>query len=167
MPAIVSAFGDRMVDAHGALDRAAMREAVFADPSFRARLEAILHPMIRAEMFAQLRHASPNAYVLWVVPLLVEHRDQHTHCDRILVVDCDEPTQLARVQARSGLSADAIVKIVRTQAKRAERLRVADDTIDNSGDFASRTAPQIDRLHRFYLRLFTAHKERAAAQGVA
>jgi len=142
-------FGDNVIAADGALDRAAMRKLVFSDASAKARLEAILHPMIRAESERRCEVATAP-YVVLVVPLLVESGNYRRRAQRVVVVDCPEEVQVARVMARSGLTADEGRAIMATQATRAQRLAVADDVIDNSGDLA-RLRPQVLALHRIYL----------------
>ena len=153
MAGIRTEFGAGVSSADGALDRAAMRAIVFADPSARKRLEAILHPMIRSESERQLLASSANAncpYAILMVPLLIESGDYRQRVDRIAVVDCAEATQIARVMRRNGLAPDEIKRILAAQATRAERLAAADDVIDNDGGLAA-LAPQIERLHVHYL----------------
>jgi dephospho-CoA kinase len=153
MPAIRAAFGEAMITAEGALDRAAMRARVFAEPQERQRLEAILHPLIRAETDRQAAASLGLApYVVLVIPLLVESGAYRGRVDRLVVVDCPEATQISRVMARNGLSAEEVERIMQTQATRAQRLAVADDLIDNGGGLAA-LAPQVLRLHRKYLEL--------------
>lgn len=132
MPALRAAFGDRAVDARGALDRAWMRDLVFEQPAERERLQALLHPMIDTHT-RQAASQARGAYVVYVVPLLVESGRWRDRVDRICVVDCDPETQVARVQARSGLTPDAIRRIMAAQAARATRLAAADDVIVNDG----------------------------------
>jgi dephospho-CoA kinase len=148
---IRNAFGDEVIDARGALDRAAVRRQVFADASAKARLEAILHPMIRAE--ADRRSAAARApYVVLVVPLLVESGGYRSRVRRVAVVDCPEEVQVARVMTRSGLSAEEARAIMAAQVSREQRLAVADDVIDNGGDLAA-LRPQVEALHRRYLEM--------------
>jgi dephospho-CoA kinase len=149
MPAIRAEFGDAVAAADGALDRAAMRAIVFADPSARKRLEGILHPMIRIESERRLA-AAESPYVIYMVPLLVESGDYHKRVNRVAVVDCREETQIARVMQRNGLARPDIERILAAQASRAERLAAADDVIDNDGALAE-LAPRIDQLHQSYL----------------
>jgi len=157
MSAIRSAFGDSVLAADGSLDRAAMRRLVFSDASVKTRLEAILHPMIRAESSARCAAAAAGTapYVLLIVPLLVESGDYRRRVDRILVVDCAEKIQIARVMARSGLTADEVRAIMATQAPRAERLAAADDLVLND-DGREALLPQIEVLHQRYLALACA-----------
>jgi dephospho-CoA kinase len=151
IPAIRAAFGAEVIDASGALDRARMRQLAFADPAARKRLEAILHPMIRAET-DRLARSARSDYVILMIPLLVESGDPRGRCDRVLVVDCPEEEQIRRVAVRSGLSRAEVEAIMATQASRADRLAAADDVVDNSGDPAAIGA-QVEALHRRYLDL--------------
>jgi dephospho-CoA kinase len=153
MPALRAEFGDTVANADGALDRAAMRAMVFADPAARKRLEAILHPLIRAESERQLlQRPAESAYAILMVPLLVESGDYRKRVNRIAVVDCAESTQIERVMSRNGLARSEIERILAAQATRAERLAAADDVIDNDGALAA-LPPQIERLHGRYLEL--------------
>lgn len=136
MPAIVDCFGASMQRADGALDRAAMRALVFAEPDARRRLEAILHPMIRTESLRRCRTAN-TPYVILAVPLLVESGAYRAHCARICVVDCPSELQVVRVMQRSGFSEADVRVIMASQASREARLAIADDIIDNSGSLAA------------------------------
>lgn len=155
MAAIGAAFGPEVVRADGALDRPAMRRLAFADPAARQRLEAILHPLIRAESDRQAKAAADHPYVLLVVPLLVESGTYRERCQRILVVDCPEAVQIARVMARNGLAEAEVRAILAAQASRAERLAAADDVIVNDGALEA-LEPRIDALDRDYRRLAAA-----------
>lgn len=128
--AIRAAFGAELIDAGGALDRGKMRELVFADASRRIELEAILHPRIAGEVFRQAQEAT-GIYAVFVVPLLIESGRWRDRIDRLCVVDCEEETQVARVQARSGIPIETIRRIMAAQVPRAERLAAADDIIAN------------------------------------
>lgn len=132
MPLLRSVFGAAVERPDGAMDRDWMRARVFADPGVRRELEAILHPLIRAETQRQLALAQ-GPYRVAVVPLLVESGDWRERVDRICVVDCDPDSQVARVQSRSGLTAETIRRIMDAQASRAERLAAAHDVIVNDG----------------------------------
>lgn len=146
---IREAFGAALIDAAGALDRHRMRRLVFADTAARARLEAILHPLIRAQAMAECA-ASRGPYLLLVVPLLVESGALRETMARVLVVDCEPQRQRERVMRRSGLSADEADAIIAAQATRAERLAAADDVIVNDGGLPELEA-QVEALHRRYL----------------
>ena len=151
MPEILAAFGDSVRQPNGGLDRVAMRRQVFADPQVRQQLEGILHPRIRSEAERRCRLAT-TPYVLLVVPLLIESGAYRDRVRRVLVVDCDEATQVARVVARSGLSPDEVRRIIATQLARAERLAAADDVIVNMAGVAA-LEPQVLAMHERYLRL--------------
>ena len=151
MPEILAAFGDSVRQPNGGLDRVAMRRQVFADPQVRQQLEGILHPRIRSEAERRCRLAT-TPYVLLVVPLLIESGAYRDRVRRVLVVDCDEATQVARVVARSGLSPDEVRRIIATQLARAERLAAADDVIVNN-DGVDALEPLVIALHQHYLRL--------------
>ncbi len=151
MPAIRAAFGERFVTADGALNRAVMREHVFADPTARKRLEAILHPLIGAETDAAARRAE-GPYLVFVVPLLVESGRWVERVDRVLVVDCPEAVQLERVMRRNQLTREQVEAIMASQASRAQRLAVADDVIVNDADPAE-LEQQVAGLHETYIRL--------------
>jgi dephospho-CoA kinase len=147
--AVRALFGDGAIDASGAMDRAQVRARVFADPDARRRLEAVLHPLIRRESAARVR-AARGAYVVLVVPLLIESPDYRARVDRVLVVDCPVELQVARVAARSGLGEDEVQRIIAAQVSRDARLAAADDVIDNSGTLES-LRDQVRRLHAQYL----------------
>lgn len=151
MPALRSAFGEKICDATGALDRAAMRHHVFSDPDARARLEGILHPQIRQLALAECARIDAS-YVVLAVPLLVESGAYRAQCDRILVVDCPESLQVQRVMARNGMTAAQVDAIMAAQASRGQRLAIADDVLLNDGD-TDMIDLQVSRLHRKYLGL--------------
>lgn len=150
MPEIVAQFGTEVVAADGGLDRDAMRRRVFGEPALRHRLEAILHPRIRTQARRECASAA-SAYVLLDVPLLVETGGWEACCDRILVVDCDEETQVRRVMARNGLPENEVRAILAAQASRGQRLAIADDRISND-DTLEHLAEQVETLHQSYLR---------------
>jgi dephospho-CoA kinase len=151
MPAIREAFGPGVIAADGRLDRAAMRARAFAEPADRRRLEAILHPLIRAESERQT-HEAKGLYTILVVPLLVESGRWRERVDRLLVVDCPVDVQIARVMARSHLAREQVQAIIAAQASREARRAAADDLIDNSGS-ESALAPQVAALARVYRQL--------------
>jgi len=141
-------FGDKAIGPDGAMDRGMMRELAFSDPAARKTLEGILHPLIREESARRIATAR-GPYVVHVVPLLVESGEYRGRVDRVLVVDASEDTQLARVKGR-GLDEPQIRKIIRAQASRAERLKAADDVIDNGGTLDA-LRKQVGELHKKYL----------------
>jgi dephospho-CoA kinase len=156
--AIRSAFGDDLIDATGAMDRTRMRDLAFSEPGAKQRLEAILHPMIGAETERQAAAALAAwaALIVFDVPLLVESlaasKRWRERADRILVVDCSEATQVARVMARSGWSEPAVRAVIAQQATREQRRAAADDLILNDGVSVEELAQQVHTLARSWLR---------------
>ncbi|HTH39903.1 MAG TPA: dephospho-CoA kinase [Rhodocyclaceae bacterium] len=152
LSALAAAFGPTIIAADGALDRAAMRQRVFAEPAERQRLEGILHPLIRRESDRQVAAARTSGvpYVMLMVPLLVESGSYRERVDRIVVVDCAESTQVARVVARNGFSEEQVRAILAAQASRSARLAVADEVVDNDGDLVhlQEQVAQLDRKFR-------------------
>jgi dephospho-CoA kinase len=144
-------LGDEYVDAAGAMHRAKVRALVFADATAKARLEALLHPMIRAESERRIA-GSAAPYVVHVVPLLVESPDYRKRVQRVLVVDCPPQLKKERVRRRSGLAEDEIERIIGAQISREARLAAADDVIDNSGTIDA-LHKQVRALHRRYLEM--------------
>ncbi|MXN78776.1 dephospho-CoA kinase [Burkholderia sp. 4701] len=157
MLAIEQAFGPGFVAADGSLDRAKMRTLIFSDDAARRRLEAITHPLIRAETDREAREAQ-GAYLMYVVPLLVESGSWKARVDRVLVVDCDVETQIARVMRRNGFTREQVEAIVARQATRDARLAAADDVIVNDATTPAALAAQVDALHRHYLACAAATK---------
>lgn len=145
-------FGDAFIDASGALDRGRMRDLVFREPARRKDLEALLHPMIRAEserLTARALSEGKAPYVVHVVPLLVESPDYRRRVRRVLVVDVPEAVQVERVMQRSGLAEDEVRRIIASQIPREKRLAAADDVIDNSGSIDA-LQQQVRELHARY-----------------
>ncbi len=152
MPAleeIRAAFGDEVFHADERLDRRALRSRIFADPSARESLEGILHPKIRDATLAQAASLE-GPYQVIVVPLLTGS-ELAAAMDRILVVDCNEETQVARLLARDAESEDQARRILAAQASREERLAIADDVISNDGTLAD-LERAVAELHAGYLR---------------
>ena len=147
-------FGPGFVDASGAMDRRRVRDLVFSDPEQKKRLESLLHPLIRAQS-RRLIAAATGPYVVLVVPLLIESADYRARVGRVLVVDCPEALQVARVRQRSGLPEQDIQRIIDSQIKSETRLAAADDVIDNSGDIAA-LQQQVRGLHKRYLDIAAA-----------
>ncbi len=154
MPAIRAAFGPGFVTPEGALDRRAMRDKVFANPAARHQLEAILHPMITSHAEAAANLAA-GPYLLFVVPLLVQSGRWKERVDRVLVVDCSEEEQAARVMRRNGLPRAQVEAIMAAQSPRAARLAAADDVIVNDRTPAALDA-EVERLHASYMALAAA-----------
>jgi dephospho-CoA kinase len=148
---IARQFGKAFVDANGAMDRQRMRDLVFSDAEEKQRLESILHPKIRDESARRIA-AATTPYVVHVVPLLVESPRHRERVHRVLVVDCPEDVQVARVRQRSMLPEAQVRRIIASQIQRERRLAAADDVIDNSGDIAA-LHQQVRTLHEKYLAL--------------
>lgn len=149
--AIQQQFGADYVLPDGTLDRSRLRNLVFSDAAAKKQLEALLHPLIKDEVRSRLV-AAKTPYAIVAVPLLLETGAYRGIVQRTLVVDCAEEQQLARAMARSGLDEAEVRAIMACQVSRAERLRQADDIIDNHGDQAA-LQQQVERLHRLYLQL--------------
>lgn len=143
---ITAQFGADYIDASGALDRARMRTLAFADVSARQRLEAILHPLIRAETARQADAAGSAAAIVFDVPLLVESGRWREQVDKILVVDCSEAVQVQRVIARSGWAEDAVRAVMAQQASRAARRACADAVVFNDGIAPQELSQQLRAL---------------------
>lgn len=151
IPQIHAQFGEAFLTPEGAMDRTKVREYVFAEPAAKARLESILHPLIRIETERAAAQAQ-GLYLVFVVPLLVESGTWKQRASRVLVVDCPEELQVARVMSRSGLSESQVRAIMAAQVPRQVRLAAADDVIVNDGE-PSAIAPQVERLHALYATL--------------
>jgi dephospho-CoA kinase len=151
LAAIVEAFGEEVLDAQGWLDRHAMRQRVFADPAARKTLEAVIHPRVRA--WLRERAATDTApYCVLAIPLLVENIAHYRWVDRVLLVDAPESTRLNRLMARDGIDESLARRMLAQQATSAQRLTLADDIIDNSGDEAG-LDEAVASLHQRYLAL--------------
>lgn len=143
---LAQAFGPAALAGDGGLDRAAMRRRVFADEAERRRLEAILHPLIRAECARRLE-AARGPYAVLVVPLFFESGAWAGRVGRVVVVDCPEALQVVRTAARSGLSEAEVRAIMATQWPRWRRLQAADEVLWNGGSLEALRA-QCDALDR-------------------
>ena len=152
MPSIATEFGPSFVAEDGSLDRARMRALVFSDENARKRLEAITHPLIRAETERQ-RQQAPGPYVIVVVPLLVESGSWKTRVNRVLAVDCSVETQIARVMRRNAFTREQVLAIIARQATREARLAAADDVIVNDNRSLEELDVDVDQLHRTYVSL--------------
>lgn len=159
LAAIHRHFGDVVMNHDGSLNRAVLRQRVFSSPDEKAWLNALLHPLIHAETRRQWQAAN-GPYLLWVVPLLVENGLQSL-AQRVVVVDVDRDTQLARLLARDQVNRQQAENILAAQATREQRLACADDIIDNSGRPDDWVA-QVAALHQRYLELATAATDRTS-----
>lgn len=141
-------FGDEIVDTDGNLKRRALRKIIFTDDNARVDLEAILHPRI-GDVTRHQADTIQGPYQIIVVPLLVGS-PLLAFLDRILVVDCNEETQLQRLLARDAETADQARRILAAQASREERLAIADDIIssDQGLDSTRERVAELDRIYR-------------------
>lgn len=148
---VVAVFGADLLDASGALDRAAMRRIVFADEAARKRLEAIVHPRVRKALRAACEAAS-SAYAIAAIPLLAEGggRGAYPWLDRILVIDVPRETQVERLMRRDGVDAALAEKMLAAQSSRERRLAIADDVVVNDGSLQALEA-RVAELHAGYL----------------
>lgn len=150
IPAIRTAFGEFCISEDGALDRVQMRRHIFSDPAAKKRLEAILHPMIRERVNAQIEASGAAPYVLLVVPLLFETQGYRDIIRRTLAVDCSPENQVMRTVRRSGLTEEEVRAIMAQQISRVDRLKRADDIIGNDDDLVV-LRKRAEALHRRYM----------------
>ena len=155
LKAIESKFGSSVLLEDGNLDRSKLREIIFSDPSQKAWLDQLLHPMIRANMLAELANTT-SEYALLVIPLMVENHLQHL-ADKVVVVDVDEATQLERTVARDNVALEQAQAIVAAQASREQRLAIADFVIKNDTE-NQKLLPQITELHQKFLEIGRANR---------
>ena len=148
---VVAAFGETVLSADGSLDRAAMRQHVFADDAARRRLEAIIHPRVRTELLRECA-AAPSPYAIAAIPLLAEGggRAAYPWLQRILIVDVPVEAQRARLMRRDGSDAALAERMIAAQASRAQRLAIADDVIVNDGavELLDQHVAALDRRYR-------------------
>lgn len=143
-------FNSNFLASDGSLDRAKLRAYIFNNPAERQKLEALLHPLIRANALKQLaenEHKFQPAYQLLVIPLLFENNQYVGLVHKTLLVDCEESLQIQRAMARSQLSEAQVKAIMAAQVSRATRLRLADEVIENNGTLAELTE-NIEKMHK-------------------
>jgi len=158
LAAVAQAFGGDVLDPDGRLDRRRLREVIFSDATARARLEAILHPAIRAEMERQsVAAAQAGPYQMLVIPLLAEG-GRRDHFDRVLVVDAPETVQVERLMARDAVTREQAEASLRAQTQRETRLGIADDVVTNTGRIED-LREQVAALHDRYVKLAAASRE--------
>lgn len=151
LAAVVAAFGAGALETSGQLDRTAMRHRVFTDPSARQTLEAIIHPRVRQWLLDRAR-ADHGPYCVLAIPLLAENIQHYRWIDRVLLVDAPESAQIPRLMARDGIDEALALRMLAQQATRAQRLALADDVIENSGE-ESDLDEAVAALHQRYLKL--------------
>ena len=145
---VIERFGESVLGDGGRLDRRALRDIVFSDDEKRRDLEAILHPLIRAETMHQMQ-ISEGPYQVIIIPLLVESPLKN-QVDRVLVVDCNVERQLERLLVRDVESTAQAQRMIDAQSSREDRLALADDVIMNDGDIDF-TRQQVAEVHQTYL----------------
>jgi dephospho-CoA kinase len=147
---IKASFGSQYINADGALDRSAMRELVFNNAHAREKLNAILHPAIYMQAIQQLELNADAPYQILAIPLLFESPRYMQHINRILVIDCNEQMQIARVKSRSKLSEADIIKIIHAQTGRKKQLSLANDVVMNDED-VEKLREKIVKIHEKYI----------------
>lgn len=130
---IRAAFGHDVIGADGAMRRDVMRQRVFNDPAAKHQLEAIIHPIVlqQAQALAETAEQQGQRLIVYDIPLLTESEHWRKRLHRIVVVDCDKPTQMQRVMQRSGLDQTTVAAIIASQASRTQRCSIADAVICN------------------------------------
>lgn len=149
---IAAAFGSEMLQADGTLNRVALRQKVFGDDAAKKTLEAILHPLIRQAVTAELAQPTQAPYRIIVVPLLFETAAYSSLIERSLVVDCPERLQIERAMARSKLTDTEVRAIIAAQIPRSERIARADDIITNDSSLENLTE-SVAKMHKKYISL--------------
>lgn len=147
---IAQHFGKSVIQSGGGLNRRALRERVFADPSEREWLEQLLHPLINERIRDRL-DAFDTPYVMLVSPLLIES-GQARLVDPVIVVDVDEQTQVERTIARDEVTIDQAKRIIASQCSRVERTQRAEYLLDNGGSL-EQLREQVEYLHRQLIKL--------------
>jgi dephospho-CoA kinase len=161
IPLLHGRFGAAAIAPDGSLDRDQMRTLAFSDTSARKDLESLLHPLIRAAMRERAAHlaATGYAYIVFVVPLLVESGSRPDYAGRVLLVDCSEATQFTRVCTRVGMDEATARAMIAAQATRQQRLALADDVLMNEGPLGD-IERRAERLHQAYLQLSAGSESR-------
>ncbi|VAW64963.1 Dephospho-CoA kinase [hydrothermal vent metagenome] len=147
---IVSSFANNILSDDNTIDRKKLAARIFNNPQDRQKLESILHPKIRDEINLQLTPLTSD-YVIIAIPLLTE-TSQQSQYDRVLLIDCTEQQQIERTLSRDQRSLSEVKAIIQSQATRSERIKVADDIINNSFDLDTLKA-KVYALHKYYLSL--------------
>ena len=146
---ILSEFGSEILDEKGLINRKKMRAIIFNDPSQKKILENIIHPKVRDEMFQRI-NKSDDHYLIVSVPLLVE-TGMHQIMDRNLLVDCSEDTQIERLMHRDKITLNEARAILKNQASRSDRKKIADDLIVNENNVTLiELENEVLELHKYY-----------------
>ncbi len=147
---IAASFGKQYITPEGALNRAAMRALIFSDSTARAKLNAILHPAIFDNALAAMQANKHAPYQILAIPLLFESPRYLPYINRVLLIDCDEATQIKRVKQRSQLPEAEILQIIKAQTPREKLLKLADDIIENDKNVA-KLHKEVELMHQKYL----------------
>jgi dephospho-CoA kinase len=150
IPLIQSQFGPSFIASDGALNRERMRQCVFTDSKAKAKLEAIIHPLVGQQIAAQAKALVDLGHTCLVfdIPLLVESAHWRKSLQRVLVIDCSPATQVSRVVARNGLAATEVLEIIAAQASRPRRLACADLVLMNDGISLQELTAQVKQIGR-------------------
>ncbi|MBC7787486.1 MAG: dephospho-CoA kinase [Methylophilaceae bacterium] len=152
---ISAAFGKEVLDEAGALNRRKMRQLIFKDALKRLKLEAILHPAIHTQALQELNFYMTLThqqviYQILAIPLLTENSRYQDIISRVLVIDCDEDLQIKRTMQRSKLSDSEVRNIISNQISRENRLKLADDVIENNENL-DKLRKKIELIHKKYI----------------
>lgn len=147
---IMHVFGNDIVLGNGELNRAKLKEIVFSDPDALDRLEAIIHPKVKAEINRQIKASTGGTYIIVDIPLLLE-KNYTELFDRIVVVDCLPEQQISRVTQRDSLDKETIKSIIEKQVSRDIRLKAATDILDNSKN-SKFLHSQVKKLHDSFIK---------------
>jgi len=154
----VKLFGKNILGDNKTINRKKLRDLIFSDIEHKKKLENIIHPEVRNNIVTGVTslHTSYCIIVIIVVPLLVEAGFLDL-VDRVLVIDADESERIKRITERNGMSEQDIAKIIRSQSSRQEKLKVADDIINNNYD-KNLLASQVQELHEKYTKIASRYK---------
>ncbi|MBD9359088.1 dephospho-CoA kinase [Methylomonas fluvii] len=155
---IAKSFGQQMLNQDGSLNRARLRDAVFTDADKKRELDGIMHPLVYAQIAAEVNTLTAD-YCIIAVPLLLESKNPYV-VDRVLLIDCPVDVQIARVTARDKLTRQQVQAIIDSQMSRQDRLSKADDVIENIAG-PEQLAEQVKRLHNSYILLATVRTQSA------
>lgn len=156
LQAIVEHFGPQILTQDGQLNRKALRQQIFSNPEEKDWLNALLHPAIRREILIQIEQAQ-SPYVILSAPLLLEN-GLETYCQRVLVVDASEEAQIERTIQRDSSPRSEVEVIMKAQLNREERLKKADDILQNNSSLEA-LQQQVTELHQRYLAATVAQEK--------
>ena len=146
----INEFGDKYIDKDNKINREILREDIFNDKSKIEKLESIIHPKVRDEIFKFIENSS-SIYTIVDVPLIFETNSKDFY-DKIVLVDCETNTQISRASQRDNRSNESIMKIIKNQATREQRLSIADYVISNNSTFEN-LKKEVIKTHQLLLGL--------------